>query len=959
MFLTRVIDPKLKEKKTLKDVRGNIAAVKELLDGTWTTTRYAYDPLSQIVSVLDDHRNRTQVAYDQLGRRTVIDNPDTGKVEYAFDPAGNLVQKVTPNLRDQQQAIRYDYDYHRLATIDYPSSADVSYSYGEPGADHNRAGRIVTLDNGDLQEERFYGKLGETVKTVKSIRSDVPSREWPLYTTGYLFDSMGRMRKLTYPDGEQLSYTYDQGGLLEGAAGVKQGKEYIYLLDLAYDEFRQRVKMELGNNVVSRYSYDPLNRRLKSLVTHGSEGQVLQNLSYDYDPVGNITQTVNRDFVTRDATARTVAQSYDYDDLHRLTAANGGYAIGGDHLDKYTNNFIYDTIGNFQTKDQRHWYEDPLNGSQSERPHSSYNFAYQYQGPQPHAPTHVGGMSYKYDANGNLIQRTEDQNGKERIIHWTEENRIARILDQGKETIFRYDDAGTRIVKRGKYGETVYVDPNFSIRNGEVASKHVFAGSTRIATKLVMQENRTGASKKTYVRPPGSTGHSGRAPEKSRGNHAGLDKQDASQPEKTNNGKAQEKQTEQSNNGKAQDKQSEKTNNGKAKGQNKNDEDDPELLADLPGNSEQGLANALSHGQGHKYGIYKKLERAGYTVDDDGDIVIGDGGSPSTPPVLNGNSSRPEEHQIYYYHGDHLGSSNVLTDRFGRNYEHLEYFPYGEAWVEETRSQTNLPYKFTGKELDPETGLYYFGARYYDPQVSIWVSGDPILGKYLPSGNREADKNLPGMGGVYNSLNLGLYTFTHQNPIIYKDPDGLSTWPAPKMTKIVGTVNSPNGGYFGYSRSNGTQWHGGVDMGGAVGDPVVAFKSGRVIRASWENPANQNQGFGQRIVIEHEEDGVRTYSVYAHLDSMSVNVGDQISEGKKIGTVGRSGNASNVLRVPHTHLHFEIREGNYPGTSQTNRDVAPQFSFFDRVKSFFKGLIGNGPMFIPDTHINQVNNDTE
>jgi YD repeat-containing protein len=481
MFLTRVIDPKLKEKKTLKDVRGNIAMVKELLDGNWITTRYAYDPLSQIVTVLDDHRNRTQVAYDQLGRRTVIDNPDTGQVEYAFDPAGNLVQKVTPNLRDQQQAIRYDYDYNRLSTIDYPSSADVSYTYGEPGADHNRAGRIETLDNGDLQEERFYGKLGETVKTVKSIRSDVPSREWPLYTTGYLFDSMGRMRRLTYPDGEQLSYTYDQGGLLEGAAGVKQGKEYIYLLDLAYDEYGQRVKMELGNNVVSRYSYDPLNRRLKSLVTHGSEGQVLQNLSYDYDPVGNITQTVNRDFVTREARARTVTQSYNYDDLHRLTAANGGYAIGGDHLDKYTNNFIYDTIGNFQTKDQRHWYEDPLNGSQSERPHTSYTFAYDYKGPQPHAPTHVGGMSYKYDANGNLIQRTEDQNGKQRNIHWTEENRIARILDQGKETIFRYDDAGTRIVKRGKYGETVYVNPNFSIRNGEVASKHVFAGSTRTA----------------------------------------------------------------------------------------------------------------------------------------------------------------------------------------------------------------------------------------------------------------------------------------------------------------------------------------------------------------------------------------------------------------------------------------------------------------------------------------------
>jgi RHS repeat-associated protein len=197
------------------------------------------------------------------------------------------------------------------------------------------------------------------------------------------------------------------------------------------------------------------------------------------------------------------------------------------------------------------------------------------------------------------------------------------------------------------------------------------------------------------------------------------------------------------------------------------------LLPDLPGNSEKGLANALSHGQGNKYGIYKKLERAGYTVEDDGDIIVGDGGSPSTPPILIGNNTRPEEHQIYYYHGDHLGSSNVLTDRFGRNYEHLEYFPYGETWVEESRNQTNLPYKFTGKELDPETGLYYFGARYYDPVVSIWVSVDPIFEKYLPLGHAAGgNKNIPGMGGVFNSRNLAFYTYAQMNPVNLIDPDG-------------------------------------------------------------------------------------------------------------------------------------------------------------------------------------------
>jgi RHS repeat-associated protein len=49
------------------------------------------------------------------------------------------------------------------------------------------------------------------------------------------------------------------------------------------------------------------------------------------------------------------------------------------------------------------------------------------------------------------------------------------------------------------------------------------------------------------------------------------------------------------------------------------------------------------------------------------------------------------------------------------------------------QSQAGLyhsPYKFNGKELDDETGFYYYGARYYDPRISIWASVDPLAEKY-------------------------------------------------------------------------------------------------------------------------------------------------------------------------------------------------------------------------------------
>ncbi len=90
-----------------------------------------------------------------------------------------------------------------------------------------------------------------------------------------------------------------------------------------------------------------------------------------------------------------------------------------------------------------------------------------------------------------------------------------------------------------------------------------------------------------------------------------------------------------------------------------------------------------------------------------------------------------------------------------------------------------LPFRFTGKELDEETGLYYYGARYLDPKYSRWLSGDPVLNEYIPQApvNDEAKKlneNLPGMGGVFNVVNLHVYHYAGNNPIKYTYPGGRS-----------------------------------------------------------------------------------------------------------------------------------------------------------------------------------------
>jgi len=107
----------------------------------------------------------------------------------------------------------------------------------------------------------------------------------------------------------------------------------------------------------------------------------------------------------------------------------------------------------------------------------------------------------------------------------------------------------------------------------------------------------------------------------------------------------------------------------------------------------------------------------------------------------------------YYFHSDHLGSSSLITNQSGDVVQHLEYIPFGEVFIDERPSTGtwSTPYKFNAKELDEETGLYYYGARYYDPRSSVWISVDPLAEKYP---------------------NVSSYVYCLDNPVKHVDPDG-------------------------------------------------------------------------------------------------------------------------------------------------------------------------------------------
>jgi len=140
-----------------------------------------------------------------------------------------------------------------------------------------------------------------------------------------------------------------------------------------------------------------------------------------------------------------------------------------------------------------------------------------------------------------------------------------------------------------------------------------------------------------------------------------------------------------------------------------------------------------------------------------------------------------EEEATYLYHPDHLGSVSVVSNQRGLPYERVEYLPFGEVWIEETDPATGyIPFRFTSKELDEETGLYYHGARYYEPTISRWMSADPA-GFALISPMGSDGKPKAGYS-IIEAANW--YAYVSNNPVIYVDPTG--------MEEVVGTDMKDN-----------------------------------------------------------------------------------------------------------------------------------------------------------------------
>ena len=142
-------------------------------------------------------------------------------------------------------------------------------------------------------------------------------------------------------------------------------------------------------------------------------------------------------------------------------------------------------------------------------------------------------------------------------------------------------------------------------------------------------------------------------------------------------------------------------------------------------------------------------------------------------------------------------------------------------------------------QLNAPQGNIYMGARYLDPKYSRWISVDPALGEYIPGAGKANARDaggLPGMGGIFNSVNLSLFHYAGNNPVRYVDPDGRiykNEFEAIFVEQVLGEE-----GLAVYYCSNFLPWAP-EDCG--ISLPILPFMFIAYDKATYDNPILNNK----------------------------------------------------------------------------------------------------------------------
>ena len=460
-------------------------------------------------------------------------------------------------------------------------------------------------------------------------------------------------------------------------------------------------------------------------------GTIMDN-AYSYDAVSNVLSVKSNAPLPQSGKAGgQMSHSYTYDPLYRLSSATGTYRGTDNKTASYTLAMGYDNMHRITSKKQHLTQSNvQFNGTLN----AGYDLTYTYNSDEgkkfqlasvrdinyrteetPTDSTNINnGHKYTYDANGNLVyintsrvkhDGKEDDRASEQKYKWDEENRLLAADENGFVSNYWYDADGERTAKTSGENEAIFVNSEFSGGNTGTArfslyvSPYLVAGQGGKYTKHIYIGSQRIVSKLGDLASYGA---------------------------------------------------------------------DPRKIP-YAGNEADGVKVDYKTKYGEQLQAIKDNYRTfdiPYNGQDNTDYVNGKGFccDDNTPEAAQtramvrtraGEGSGANEKLQFYYHPDHLGSSSYITNLDGEVAQHIEYVPFGEVFIEERNNMWNTPYLFNAKEFDEETGMYYYGARYYEPKLSLWMSTDPMQAKYP---------------------HISTYCYTFNNPIKFIDPNGKDSY---------------------------------------------------------------------------------------------------------------------------------------------------------------------------------------
>ncbi|WPB74322.1 RHS repeat-associated core domain-containing protein [Archangium violaceum] len=409
-----------REKVTWTDAYGQTTQVREKNGSTYQYTTYQYDLLGNLVRVTDAAGNATTVSWDSLGRKLAGCDPDTGCSSYTYDEAGHIL--TYRDAKGQVSSFTYDALGRRL-TKTLADGKQARWTYDEAGHGAGK-GTLTSVVEPSGSESRNYDSAGRVASLTKCVGG-------VCYTSGQSYDAAGRLARVSYPDGEVVTYGYDSAGRLGSVSG--------YVNAFTYNGRGQLLTAAYANGTTARFSYSDARQWMTESSVVGPAGAVYQ-ASYGYDAGGRVTSMTS-------ATNPLSNVSYGYDALNRLTSVSGNQSQG----------FAYDALGNMTWNSQV----------------GNYQYA---DGTHRHAATLAGANTYTYDANGQLVA------GGGRTLTWDADNRLASVSTAGGTTSFAYDATGQRVVKSGPSGTTRYFGALVEL-GSKGFTKNYYAGPLLVAKR--------------------------------------------------------------------------------------------------------------------------------------------------------------------------------------------------------------------------------------------------------------------------------------------------------------------------------------------------------------------------------------------------------------------------------------------------------------------------------------------